>query len=521
VKWTAPANNGSAITGYVVTPYIGATAQSPRPFGSTATTETVTGLTNATAYTFKIAATNGNGTGPQSVPTNAVTPSTIPFGNSVLRGTSSSSPTVARFGPDGRLYVAQYNGLIKAYTVKRNLANAYAVTNTETIDVVQQIPNHDDDGSPDPSVTTRLITGLLVAGSAASPVIYVASSDPRAGAGSTGTPTDLDTNSGVISRLTPGVSGWQRQDVVRGLPRSRNEHATNTLVLDQTTNTLYVAQGGNTNMGAPSHLFDDLPEYAYSAAILTVDLSAIGTSTYDLPTLVDEDHPNLVGPFGGDSGKHQAEITQSSPVQVFAPGFRNPYSLVRTRAGHLYAWDEGSNAGEGDIPVGAGPSGQCTNAVNEPGVTQSDSLHLISGQGYYAGHPNPTRGNMSNTFNTTTPQSPVPAANPVECDARTPATDGSIASLSTPTMGMAEYTTMNFNGQLNGDLITAGWHGAVYRVHLNPAGTGVVSTDVLFSNLSPHPIDIEAQGAGDAYPGTIWVPDFSSGSISVLEPADF
>ena len=73
VKWTAPANNGSAITGYVITPYIGVTAQSPRTFASTATTEIVTGLTNATTYTFKIAAKNANGTGPQSIPTNTVT----------------------------------------------------------------------------------------------------------------------------------------------------------------------------------------------------------------------------------------------------------------------------------------------------------------------------------------------------------------------------------------------------------------------------------------------------------------
>ena len=342
-----------------------------------------------------------------------------------------------------------------------------------------------------------------------------------AGAGATGTQTNLDTNSGVISRLTHDASGWQRQDVVRGLPRSRNEHATNTLVLDQTTNTLYVAQGGNTNMGAPSHNFDYLPEYAYSGAILKVDLNAIGSTTYDLPTLVDEDHPDLVGPFGGDTGKHQAKITPSSPVQVFAPGFRNPFSLVRTRAGRLYAWDNGSNAGWGDIPVGAGPDGQCTNAVNEPGVDQSDSLHLISGQGYYAGHPNPTRGNMSNTFNATNPQSPVPVANPIECDARTPATNGSIASLSTATTGMAEYTTTNLAGQLNGDLITAGRYGDVYRVHLNPSGTGVVSSDVLFSNVGPHPIDVAVQNNSDADPGTIWVTNFGDGSIYVFEPADF
>jgi titin len=76
VTWTAPASDGgSAITGYVVTPYIGAVAQSPVPFNSTATSQVVTGLTNGTTYTFTVAAVNGVGTGPESAASNAVTPS--------------------------------------------------------------------------------------------------------------------------------------------------------------------------------------------------------------------------------------------------------------------------------------------------------------------------------------------------------------------------------------------------------------------------------------------------------------
>jgi hypothetical protein len=76
VSWTAPAtNNGSAVVGYVVTPYVGGVAQSPHVYNSTATTEVVTGLTNGTTYTFRVAAKNARGIGAQSAASNAVTPS--------------------------------------------------------------------------------------------------------------------------------------------------------------------------------------------------------------------------------------------------------------------------------------------------------------------------------------------------------------------------------------------------------------------------------------------------------------
>ncbi len=67
VAWTAPSGNGSNISGYVVTPYIGTTAQTAHTFNTTATTQVITGLTNGTTYTFKVAAINGVGTGAQGV----------------------------------------------------------------------------------------------------------------------------------------------------------------------------------------------------------------------------------------------------------------------------------------------------------------------------------------------------------------------------------------------------------------------------------------------------------------------
>ena len=64
-----------------------------------------------------------------------------------LQGTQLTNPTSLQFGPDGRLYVAQQDGLITVFTVARRGPGDYRVTATETISLIQTIPNHDDDGS--------------------------------------------------------------------------------------------------------------------------------------------------------------------------------------------------------------------------------------------------------------------------------------------------------------------------------------------------------------------------------------
>jgi hypothetical protein len=71
VSWIAPADNGSAITGYVVTPYLGLVAQAPMTFASAAVSQIITGLTPGT-YTFKVAAVNVRGTGNRSTTSNTV-----------------------------------------------------------------------------------------------------------------------------------------------------------------------------------------------------------------------------------------------------------------------------------------------------------------------------------------------------------------------------------------------------------------------------------------------------------------
>lgn len=366
-----------------------------------------------------------------------------------------SNPTSLQFGPDGRLYVSEQYGRVHAFTVERDAGGSYAATASETIDAIHATANHDDDGSAcSVDCNQRQVTGLLVAGTAQNPILYVTSSDARV---SVANDSNLDTNSGMLTRLTctGGVASgqcqaWTRVDLVRGLPRSEENHATNGMDLDLATNTLYIANGGNTNKGAISNSFSGIPEYFFAGAVISVDLDALtameaangGAFTdardgsrfvYDLLTLddptranIDKTHPDFPygaghpwrdlavdpgDPFGGNDGYNQAVPEADGPVQVHSPGYRNPYDVLVAQSGEIYTWDNGPNSGWGGTPwiytaggalkgystqtgitFDAGAGDWCTNEINESGSgTQGDALHRITTPGYYGGHPAPTR----------------------------------------------------------------------------------------------------------------------------------
>jgi RHS repeat-associated protein len=114
VSFAAPANNGgAAITGYTASSSPGGlTASGP---GSPLV---VAGLTNGTAYTFTVTATNSAGTGPASAASNAVTPTsvTVPGAPTPVSATASNSTATVSFGPPG----TNGGAAITSYTATSN-----------------------------------------------------------------------------------------------------------------------------------------------------------------------------------------------------------------------------------------------------------------------------------------------------------------------------------------------------------------------------------------------------------------
>jgi hypothetical protein len=413
--------------------------------GATTTLDVSFTPTDTISYAADLVVEHDGTNSPVTIPFNGegfdATAPPVSFDVYALQGVSLNNPTSLELGPDGRLYVSQQNGMIYAYEITRTSTPAYQVVSTEGIDLVQNIANHNDDGT-DSSQSNRQVTGLVVGGTASNPVLYVSSSDPRI---SVDEDSGLDTNSGIITRLTWNGSSWDRVDIVRGLPRSEENHSTNGLDLNATETTLYVAQGGHTNKGAPGSNFAGTPEYFLAGAILSVDLDAIETMPiytdqrtgtqfiYDLQTLDDPDRTNIDNsnanfpypsghprydqevdpgdPFGGNNGSNMAVPDPNGPVQIHSPGFRNPYDVLYTTFGQLYTYDNGPNGGWGGLPLIYDSSGTlegyqgdgsttydpgagdyCTSEFNEDGSSgHSDSLHYIDSPDYYGGHPAPIR----------------------------------------------------------------------------------------------------------------------------------
>jgi titin len=90
LTWTAPSNNGNAITNYSIQNSTdgGSTWSAATLTGSTSTSKTVTGLTAGTAIVFRVAAINAAGTGTYSSATDPINPYSVPAAPTAVTATA-------------------------------------------------------------------------------------------------------------------------------------------------------------------------------------------------------------------------------------------------------------------------------------------------------------------------------------------------------------------------------------------------------------------------------------------------
>ncbi|MCB0323051.1 MAG: hypothetical protein KDD69_05735, partial [Bdellovibrionales bacterium] len=271
----------------------------------------------------------------------------------------------------------------------------------------------------------------------------------------------------------------QAVDLVKGLPRSRENHAPNGVVLGN-DGWLYLSIGGNTNFGAPSTFFSDQPEVNLSAGVVRLNLNNLPSG---LP--LDVAAGSQVGSGVGDG-------ETPGVFEVYADGYRNGYDIVQHTNGRIYL-----NANEGNKNLGTtpGPQHGCPNgAAIDPAVSGRvpDKLFIVT-QGAYGGHPNPARDKC--IFGNGTAYDPDKTASTAYT---APIFEYPTSSVSTN--GLAEYTSQAFGGQLSGNLLSVSTFEGnnITRLELDSTGTQVVSSSILASGFEG-PLDLWVHPDGSVF----------------------
>ena len=219
VFWSPPPSNGSAITGYTITPYAGIRPVGSVLAGPTDISGSVTTLTNGTAYTFVVYATNVRGTSVASANSNPVTPISVPstpflISSTVGDGTVSikwRAPTITGGSP------------VTGYRVTRSPPGTSVAVSGTTYDISGLV-----NGTP----YVFGVTAVNIAGNGT-----IASFSPIIPAGAPGVPSDV---SGSIGNTTATIS-WNPPanlsgGTLRGYIVSINSQQSS-ITLDATINT--------------------------------------------------------------------------------------------------------------------------------------------------------------------------------------------------------------------------------------------------------------------------------------------
>lgn len=379
-------------------------------------------------------------------------------------------PTQVAWGPDGRLYVAGVDGSLRAVTFDDD----WQAVSTDVYVGTSALPNHNmlalafspfDDAEP---VRVYVSHGLLY------------------GDGGTTVPFPSPYR-GQVSVLT-GPHFDTPEPLVTGLAQSNSGHAVNGLVFDDNGD-LLILSGCNTNAGVADLDMGSLPESPLSGALLEAE-----TSRPDFDGAVEYVFTETGLSSADQRDGELVDVAPGSHVHVRAPGLRNPYDLVHTTRGRLYATDNGPN-----LLFGPGSTGASSQTSFDPAFP--DELLLLE-PGRYYGSANRSRGR-------TDPRQLVYRGPDV------PSLPGEFAqtlvTLPSSTDGIDEYRADTFGGQMRGELLVQQWNGGSRRLRLSDDGREVVGNQA-FSAITTGLDIVGAPG------GAVIVSDHSGSALRVLVP---
>ena len=243
-----------------------------------------------------------------------------------------------------------------------------------------------------------------------------------------------------ISLLT-GANLQNEKKIFSGLPRSQSDHLTNSMVYGPNDDIL-VLQGSNQAAGDLDGSWGQRGEQLLTAALLHFDpdhpriQAAVADAEGDNPQLVQTASSGLAGENAANGYNAAAPynpFAANAPLKIYATGIRNAYDLTYHSNGHIYVATNGTAGGGNSPGVNYNAAAGTFTRVAAPGIpgfssvngqdvtaacqarvartaadptvpdyvptsvpavgnhpTQRDHLYDVK-QGWYYGHPNPTR----------------------------------------------------------------------------------------------------------------------------------